>query len=139
MTLGYKLDLLAGLFQILAIFLYCRLRSVNLRLVSKCIWENGKELNLLAMKTFILSLEVEVSQIDDWLVFLKCFLFLERSDSFLAVFIPFIISALRWNLCLNGKASAKEIQHNGKSCYTMFQCESFLWLIVNVRDFFPPH
>lgn len=65
MTLGYKLDLLAGLFQILAIFLYCRLRSVNLRLVSKCIWENGKELTLLAMKTFILSLDVEVSQVDD--------------------------------------------------------------------------
>lgn len=83
------------------------------------------------------SLDVEVSQIDDWLVFLQCFLFLERSDSFLAVFIPFIISALKWNLCLNGKASAEEIQLNWKSCYTMFQCESFLWLTVNVRDFFP--
>lgn len=69
MRLGYKLDLLACLlvclFQILAIFLYCRLRNVNLRLVSKFVWENGKELNLLAMKTFILSLDVEVSQIDD--------------------------------------------------------------------------
>lgn len=79
------------------------------------------------------TLEVEVSQIDDWLVFLKCVLFLEISISFLAVFIPFIISALKWNLCLNGKTS-EEIQLNGKSCYTMFQVESFLWFLV---IFFP--
>lgn len=109
------------------IFLYCLLRKYKSETVNKFVWENGKELHVSLENLYSPpSLDVvEVSQIDDWLVFLKCPLFLERSDSFLAVFLPFIISALKWNLCLNGKTSAEEIQLNGKSCYTMFQCESF--------------
>lgn len=79
---------------------------------------------------------LDVSKPDRWrtCVF-EILFFLERSDSFLAVFIPFIISTLKWNLCLNGKIS-EEIQLNGKSCYTMFQHESFLWLTVIAKDFF---
>lgn len=80
------------------------------------------------------SVDVEVSQIGDWLVFFKCLLFLERSDSFPAVSRPFIISALRWNLCPNGKISAEEVQPNGNSCSTMFQPESFQWLVIDVSD-----
>jgi len=80
------------------------------------------------------SVNVEVGQIGDWLVFLKCFLFLERSNLFPAVSIPLIISALRWNLCLNGKISAEKVQFNGKSCCTMFQPEGFQWLVIDVSD-----
>lgn len=141
MRLGYKLDLLACLFvpnpchfSLLPLKEY---KSKTCKEVCMGEWKRAESVsheNVCSLS----SLVVEVSQIDDWLVFLKCFLFLERSDSFLAVFIFFIINALRWNLCLNGKASAEEIQPNGKSCCTMFQCESFLWLVVNVRDFFFP-
>lgn len=67
-------------------------------------------------------------------MYLKCLLFLERSDSFLAVFLPFIIRALK--LHLNRKISAEGSQLNGKSCCTMFQLESFLSLVANVSDFF---
>lgn len=64
------------------------------------------------MKTFQFSvpLDAKVGQIGASLVFLKCLVFLERSDLFLAVFIPFIISALKRNLCLSGKISAEDVQ-----------------------------
>lgn len=109
----------------------------NINQTCKSVWEQRKELNQLAMKTFQFSVLCRCwSRPGRWLT---CGFEISSISGKIwlipGCFHALYYTALRWNSCLHGKISAEEVQFNGKSCCAMFRPESFRWLvIIDVSD-----